>query len=186
MCETTDSLCDALDADADGDHSSVVVVRTPGNRKKTNVNNSVPAQGSELPRPIGMKKAKKLEKVQSSSKVSSDSSARTSGVANEFLSDMSAVTKDLVAAFKANTSMKREDLMTRKHDKWMKMADMYMACGQREKALAILAKIQDEESFLPALRLTTRLKYHQQLMLDVLLVHQQETRTIVPRTTRIM
>jgi hypothetical protein len=60
---------------------------------------------------------------------------------------MSAVTKDLVAAFKANTSMKREDLMTRKHDKWMKMADMYMACGQREKALAILAKIQDEESF---------------------------------------
>jgi hypothetical protein len=60
---------------------------------------------------------------------------------------MSAVTKDLVAAFKANTSMKREDLTARKHDKWMKMADVYIACGQQEKALALLAKIQDEESF---------------------------------------
>jgi hypothetical protein len=38
-------------------------------------------------------------------------------------------------------------LTARKHDKWMKMADMYIACGQQEKALALLAKIQDEESF---------------------------------------
>ena len=43
--------------------------------------------------------------------------------------------------------MKREDLTARKHDKWMKMAEMYMACGQQEKVLALLAKIQDEESF---------------------------------------
>ena len=147
MSETTDSPCDALDTDADGDQSSVVV-RTPGSRSKRNVNNSVPAQGSKLPRPIGMKKAKKLEKVRSSATKASIDSAGTSGVpANKFLADMSAVTKDLVVAFKANTSLKREDLMARKHDKWMKMAEMFMACGQQEKALALLAKIQDEESF---------------------------------------
>jgi len=140
--------CEALDTDADGDQCSVAV-RTPGSQNKKNVNNSVPAQGSELPRPIGMKKAKKLEKVRSSAAKASIDSGRTSSdnVANEFLADMSAVTKDLVAAFKANTSMKREDLTARKHDKWMKMADVYIACGQQEKALALLAKIQDEESF---------------------------------------
>ena len=95
-----------------------------------------------------MKKAKKLEKVRPSATKASIDSARTSGnLANEFLADMSALTEDLVAAFKANTSMKREELTARKHDKWMKMAEMYVACGQHEKALALLAKIQDEESF---------------------------------------
>ena len=89
----------------------------------------------------------KLEKVRPSATKASIDSARTSGnLVNEFLADMSAVTKDLVAAFKANTSMKREELMARKHDKCMKMAEMYVACGQQEKALALLAKIQDEES----------------------------------------
>jgi hypothetical protein len=44
--------------------------------------------------------------------------------------------------------MKNENLTARKHGKWMKMADMYMACGQKEKALDLLAKIQqDNESF---------------------------------------
>jgi hypothetical protein len=77
-----------------------------------------------------MKKAKKLEKVRSSSKASIDPSARTGGVvANELLVDMSAATEDLVASFKAFSSMKHENLTSRKHNKWMKMADMYMACG---------------------------------------------------------
>jgi hypothetical protein len=75
--------------------------------------NSVPAQGRELPRPIGMKKAKKLEKVQSSAAKASIDSGRTSGnVTNEFLADMSAVTKDLVAAFKANTIRDEESVFT--------------------------------------------------------------------------
>ncbi len=114
------------------------------------MNNSGQPQGSDLARPIGMKKAKKLEKVlRSSSKASIDPSARTGGVvANELLIDMSAATKDLVASFKAFSSMQHENLTARKHDKWMKMADMYMACGQKEKALDLLAKIQqDDESF---------------------------------------
>ncbi len=54
MSERTDSPCDALlvaDAHADGDQSSVVVVfvRTAGTRRKTNVNNTAPAEGSKLP-----------------------------------------------------------------------------------------------------------------------------------------
>jgi hypothetical protein len=94
------------------------------------VNNSGQPQGSDLARPIGIKKAKKMEKVRSSSKASVDPSARTGGVvANELLVDMSAATKDLVASFKAFSSMKHENLTSRKHNKWMKMADMYMACG---------------------------------------------------------
>ena len=54
------------------------------------------------------------------------------------------------------------------------MAEMFMACGQQEKALALLAKIQDDLPAIP--RLSTTLKYHQQSkLLDVLLrVHQQE------------
>jgi hypothetical protein len=81
------------------------------------VNNNRQSQGSDLARPIGiMKKAKKLEKVQSSSKVLIDPSARTSGVlANELLVDMlSAATKDLVASFKAFSFMKHENVTARK------------------------------------------------------------------------
>ena len=101
---TTDSPCDLLvepDANDKNDGSSAA--------KK--VNNSGQPQGSDLARPIGMKKAKKLEKVRSSSKASIDPSARTDGVvANELLVDMSVATKDLVASFKAFSSMKHENL----------------------------------------------------------------------------
>ncbi len=112
---TIDSPSDLLvepDADDKNDGSSAA--------KK--VNNSGQPQGSDLARSIGMKKAKKLEKVRSSSKASIDPSARTVGVvANELLVDMSAATKDLVASFKASSSMKHENLTARKHDKWMKI-----------------------------------------------------------------
>ncbi len=86
-----------------------------------------------------------MEKVRSSSKALIDPSARISGVlTNELPVDMSAATKDLVASFKVFSSMKNENLTARKHGKWMRMADMYMACGQKEKALDLLAKIQQD------------------------------------------
>ncbi len=55
---------------------------------------------------------------------------KTSGMENLILAYMSTVTKDLVAAFKAKISIKRSDLNARKPNKWMRMADMYMATGE--------------------------------------------------------
>ena len=59
---------------------------------------------------------------------------------------MSAATKDLVAAVKANTSLKCEDLDARRHSKWMQMAEMYMGMGENEKAMSILSKIEEAEA----------------------------------------
>jgi hypothetical protein len=52
------------------------------------------------------------------------------------------VTQDLVAAFKANTVLKEQDLRARREDKWMQMAKLYFSCGEKEKGLALLARLE--------------------------------------------
>ena len=52
------------------------------------------------------------------------------------------VTQDLVAAFKANTDLKQRVLQAKTEDKWMRMAEMYFANGEKEKGLALLARME--------------------------------------------
>jgi hypothetical protein len=108
------------DDDSNTSHQSHVVATFPptsvskeGQTKK-NVNNSAPAQGSKLTRPIGMKSAKKLAKLEEDSARTKQSLASgvasmpaTFATATEGI--MGVVTQDLVAAFKANTVLKEQD-----------------------------------------------------------------------------
>jgi hypothetical protein len=138
------------DDDSSTSHQSHVVTTTPptvvskeGQTKK-NVNNSAPAKGSKMTRPIGMKKAKKLAKLEEETARKKQSVA--SGVASmpatfaTATESIMGVTQDLVAAFKANTVLKQQDLQARREDKWMRMAELYFSCGEKGKALALLAR----------------------------------------------
>ena len=64
---------------------------------------------------------------------------------NQLLSNVSAATKELVDAFKANINIKKSYVKAQGQNKWMRMAETYLACGQQEKAMAILAKIEAED-----------------------------------------
>ncbi len=111
------------------------------------MNNSVPPQGSAMLRPIGMKNAKEIEKLKSGCpQAHTNELTGITGFDNASLAEMSAATRDLVAAVKANTSLKREDLAARRHSKWMQMAEMYMGMGENEKAMSILSKIEEAEA----------------------------------------
>ena len=141
---TTDSPGNSFVPDDDASSSAH---RNKETAKK--VNNNAPAQGSGLSRPIGMKKAKKLEKLEgSSTRALIQTSSASFGFENPFLVHMSAVTEDLVTAFKDNTRMKRKDLHAKRQNQQMQMAEMFMSCGEKEKALAILSKIQEDDDLL--------------------------------------
>ncbi len=91
-------------ADTKTDDDDVMSKRTnrssSGSNKKTRkVNNSEPAQGSKVFRPIGMKKAKKLAKLEAER---SRSVVEANG--------MAMMTKELVAVFKANVTMKQQNI----------------------------------------------------------------------------
>jgi hypothetical protein len=111
------------------------------------VNNDVPPQGSNMQRPMGMKKAKLMKKFEDAASVAVAASPfdSLSNDGSNILADMSNATKDLVLAFKANASLKRDELRMRTHDKWMKMATMYMSCGMQDMALMMMQKIQDDD-----------------------------------------
>jgi hypothetical protein len=148
MSATADSPGDSFLPDDDASSSA-------HHNKKTakKVNNNAPAQGSGLSRPIGMKKAKKLEKLEgSSTRALIQTSSASFGFENPFLVHMSAVTEDLVTAFKDNTRMKRKDLHAKRQNQQMRMAEMFMSCGEKEKALAILSKIQEDNDLLSLAR----------------------------------
>jgi hypothetical protein len=124
-------------------------------RTQAKVNNSVPPQGSSMERPIGMKKAKLLKTLEEGAAKASTNQflSRTAAApipseliaAENAISEMSSATKELVAAFKVNTSLKRDEMRMKSHDKWMKMASMYMSCGKQDMALALLDKIQRDD-----------------------------------------
>jgi hypothetical protein len=142
-------------ADDDGSNPSTGdVVSTPP--RPRNVTNTAPAQGSKLARPLGMKKAKKLAKLEQSARnqrATVTSSVAASASAETLLEDkteMIGVTKELVAVFKANTMLKEKDLQARQEERLMRMAEMYMSAGQKEKALALLAKIEESASAISA------------------------------------
>ena len=113
-------------------------------RTKKKVNNDAPAQGSKLTRPIGMKKAKKLAKLEDETARMNKQSGAASmpGTFATATESIMGVTQDLVAAFKANTVLKEQELQARREDKWMRMAEMYFACGEKEKGLALLARME--------------------------------------------
>ena len=133
-------------------HQSNVVTTTPptglskaGTQKKR-VNNAAPPQGSKLARPIGMKKAKKLARLEEETARSKQSAA--SGVASmpgtfaAATEGIVGVTQDLVAAPKASSSLKEQELLARRDEKWMRLAEMYISAGEKERGLAILARIE--------------------------------------------
>jgi hypothetical protein len=56
---------------------------------------------------------------------------------NAILSEMLSATKNVVAAFKVNTSLKSDEICMKTHDKWMKIASMYISCVKQDVALTL-------------------------------------------------
>ena len=142
---------------ADNDSNTSDVIRNPP--RQGNVTNTAPAQGSALARPVGMKKAKKLANLEQSSALkqrANVTSTLTPGPTSsaaallEDKTEMVGVTKELVAVFKANTMLKEKDLQARQEDRWIRMAEMYMSAGQKEKGLAVLAKLDESTTAISA------------------------------------
>ncbi len=132
---------DDSSADDDEDNGDIAIVR-----KKAKVNNDVPPQGSNMEQPEGMKKAKLLKKFEDASvAVAASPFDSLSNNGSNILADNSNATKDLVVAFKASASLKRDELWMRTHDKWMKMATMDMSCGKQDMALMMMQKIQFDD-----------------------------------------
>ena len=79
-------------------------------RKKAKVNNDVPPQGSNLQRPMGIKKAKLMKMFEDASVAvaASPFDSLVSNNGSNILADMPSATKDIVVAFKANASLKRD------------------------------------------------------------------------------
>jgi hypothetical protein len=46
--------------------------------------------------------------------------------------------------------LKEKDLQARQEDKWIRMAEMYMSAGQKEKGLAVLAKLEESTTAISA------------------------------------
>ncbi len=118
---------DNSSADDNDNDKDVTIVR-----KKAKMNNDVPPQGSNMHRQMGMKKAKLIKKFDNAfvavAALPFDSLVSKNG--SNILADMSNATKDLVVPLKANASLKTNELQMRTHDKWMKMATMYMFSGK--------------------------------------------------------
>jgi len=143
------------------DEEGEVVVRpeaTSSKKRAALVNNRAPPQGSNMDRPMGMKKAKLLKKLEDTGVLSSTTtgmfSDSVSGSRNNeeesVIADMSSATKELVSVLKAATSLKQDEARMKKHDKWMKMASIYASCGQHDLALATMKKIEDDDDQLAA------------------------------------
>jgi hypothetical protein len=103
-----------------------------------------------MQQPMGMKKAKLMKMFENLSVAVAvaalpfDSLVFNKG--SNILANMLNATKDLVVAFKTNASLKHNELRMRTHDKWMKMATMYMSCGKQDMALMMMQKIQDDNN----------------------------------------
>ena len=103
------------------------------------MNNSTSAQGSKASRPIGMKKAKKLAKLEAER---TRRSVTFAGAQIMEVEGMAMMTKELVAVFKANAAMKQQVIDAGRDKKWMKMAQMYFKNGEKEMGLTLLARIE--------------------------------------------
>jgi hypothetical protein len=90
-----------------------------------------------------MKKAKKLAKLEAEERSRSVPLATAGAV--EASNGIATIAKELVAVFKTNATMKQQDIDSRRDKKWMKMAAMYFKIGQKEKGMALLARIEEAE-----------------------------------------
>ena len=104
---------------------------------------------------MGMKKAKLIKKLEDAGVFSSgtpvsllSSVGDTDKTADSVMVKMSSATKDLVAAMTLTTSLKKDELRMRQHKKWMKMASFYVSIGERDRALALMAKIEGDDEAL--------------------------------------
>ena len=104
-----DTTSDDNNEGAESDEDEVLSKRTQrsriGSNKKRKVNNSAPTQGSKASRPLGMKKAKKLAKLEAERIIRSVTLA---GAQIMEVEGMATMTKELVAIFKANAAMKQQ------------------------------------------------------------------------------
>jgi hypothetical protein len=123
----------------DNDNNKDVTI----DRKKAEVNNDVPPQGSNMQRQKA-KLTKKFEDL-SVAVAALPFHSLVSNNGSNILGDITNATKDFAVAFKANASLKRDESRMRKHDKWMKMVTMYMSCGKQDMALMMMQKIQDDD-----------------------------------------
>ncbi len=128
-----ENYADTKTDDDDGMSKRTNRSSTGSNKKTRKVNNSEPAQGRKVSRPIGRKKAKKLAKLEAE---------RSRSVVEP--NGMVMMTKELDAVFKAN-AMKQQNIDARRDQKWMKMAEMYFKVGEKEKGMALLARIEEAE-----------------------------------------
>ena len=121
--------------------------------KKPVVNNRATPQGSNLERRMGMKKAKLIKNLEVAGVFSSRTSAAsllssvgdTDKTDSVMVEEMSSATKDLVAAMTSTTALNQEELRMRQHEKWMKMASFYVSIGERDRALALMAKVEGND-----------------------------------------
>ena len=65
---------------------------------------------------------------------------------DSMVAEMSSATKERVLALKTATSLKWDDARMRRHEKWMKMAAVYVCFGRQDKALEMRQKIEDDEN----------------------------------------
>ncbi len=134
---------DDSSADDNDNNEDVTIVR-----KKAKLNNDVTPQGSNMQRPAMGMKAKLMKKFEDASEAvaASPFDFLDSNNGSNILANMSNATKDLVeVAFKANASLKRNELRMRIHGKWMKTVTMYMSCQKQDMALMLMLNIQDDD-----------------------------------------
>ena len=144
--------------DNDGDNDSFTL--SPSSSTVNNINkkqaatavttnNSAPPQGSRLERPIGMKKAKMIKKLNESGLLLSNPGSaslkdnRDDGThaEDEAIAEMTAFTKELVSVVKVAMINKKNE----KHEKWLKMAQIYATCGNHVAAMELMKKIEDDD-----------------------------------------
>jgi hypothetical protein len=102
---------------------------------------------------MGMMKAKLIKKYEDAGVLPSGtlasllSSFGDRDKTDSIKAEMSSATKDLVAVLMTSTTaLKRDDLRMRQHDKWMKVASFHVSIGKRDRALALMAKIEQSKS----------------------------------------
>ncbi len=124
---------DTLHRTGPDDDDEEFIPESAHKKKVTLVNNSATPQGSNMERPMRMKKAKLIKKLEDSGVLLSVAApglltdlfdSRNAEEENKMMADMSSATKELVSVLKAAPSNKQDKLRMRTHEKWMKMASI--------------------------------------------------------------
>ncbi len=114
---------DTLHSTGPDDDDKEFIPESAHKKKVTLVNNSAPPQESNMKRPMGMKKAKLIKKLEDSGVLSSVAprlltdlfDTRNAEEQSKMMADMLSATKGLVSVLKAATSNKQDELRMRTH-----------------------------------------------------------------------